>query len=183
MHGTEDLGDLVTLPPNFQSVLLFLAPHSLAIKCIWCLQCLCLLRVLWCELACFLLASLPAGRMEKHLAEWRKRKPKIVTSCHPLSIFERCADLSDLLPSPLCPMDFLHFYSFTLISGSVYSGLLWVWRNGRGPHLEGRQEPQASSPFRTATAGFQAPLQSYSHQDSMVPAQGLTYRLMEQNRK
>ena len=32
------------------------------------------------------------------------------------------------------------------------SGLRWVWRNGRGPHLEGRQEPQASSPFRTATA-------------------------------
>ena len=26
------------------------------------------------------------------------------------------------------------------------SGLRWVWRNGRGPHLEGRQEPQASSP-------------------------------------
>ena len=33
------------------------------------------------------------------------------------------------------------------------SGLRWVWRNGRGPHLEGRQEPQASSPFRTPTAG------------------------------
>ena len=26
-------------------------------------------------------------------------------------------------------------------------------RNGRGPHLAGRQEPQASSPFRTPTAG------------------------------
>ena len=33
------------------------------------------------------------------------------------------------------------------------SGLRWVWRNGRGPHLEGRQEPQASSAFRTPTAG------------------------------
>ena len=33
------------------------------------------------------------------------------------------------------------------------SGLRWAWRNGRGPHLEGRQEPQASSPFRTLTAG------------------------------
>ena len=33
------------------------------------------------------------------------------------------------------------------------SGLRWVWRNGRGPHLEGRQEPQASSPFRTLTSG------------------------------
>ena len=29
----------------------------------------------------------------------------------------------------------------------------WVWRNGRGPHLEGRQAPQASSAFRTPTAG------------------------------
>ena len=28
-----------------------------------------------------------------------------------------------------------------------------IRRNGRGPHLEGRQEPQASSPFRTPTAG------------------------------
>ena len=28
------------------------------------------------------------------------------------------------------------------------SGLRWVWRNGRGPHLVGRQEPQDSSPFR-----------------------------------
>ena len=33
------------------------------------------------------------------------------------------------------------------------SGLRWAWHNGRGPHLEGRQEPQASSPFRTLTAG------------------------------
>ena len=33
------------------------------------------------------------------------------------------------------------------------SGLRWVWRNGRGPHLEGRQAPQASSAFRTPTAG------------------------------
>ena len=33
------------------------------------------------------------------------------------------------------------------------SGLRWVRRNGRGPHLEGRQEPQTSSLFRTQTAG------------------------------
>ena len=37
------------------------------------------------------------------------------------------------------------------------SGLRWVWRNGRGPHLEGRQEPQASSPFRTPTLRPQVP--------------------------
>ena len=36
---------------------------------------------------------------------------------------------------------------------SAPSGLRWVWRNGRGPHLEGRQVPQASSAFRTPTAG------------------------------
>ena len=29
------------------------------------------------------------------------------------------------------------------------SGLHWVCRNGRGPHLEWRQEPQASSPILT----------------------------------
>ena len=32
-------------------------------------------------------------------------------------------------------------------------GRRWVLRNRRGPHLEGRLEPQASSPFRTPTAG------------------------------
>ena len=33
------------------------------------------------------------------------------------------------------------------------SGLRWVWQKGRGPHLKGRQEPQASSPFRAAREG------------------------------
>ena len=32
-------------------------------------------------------------------------------------------------------------------------GLHWVWRNGRGPNLEWRKEPQASSPFLTPIAG------------------------------
>ena len=36
-----------------------------------------------------------------------------------------------------------------LCSWQGLSGLCWVRRNGRGPHLEGRQEPQASSRFRT----------------------------------
>ena len=31
--------------------------------------------------------------------------------------------------------------------GRALSGLRWGWRNGRGPHLEGRQEPQTSSLF------------------------------------
>ena len=37
------------------------------------------------------------------------------------------------------------------------SGLRWVWRNGRGPHLEGRQAPQASSLFLTPTLRLQGP--------------------------
>ena len=45
------------------------------------------------------------------------------------------------------------------------SGLCWVWRNGRGPHLQGRQEPQASSPFRTPTAGY---LQSWEGESGIV---------------
>ena len=44
------------------------------------------------------------------------------------------------------------------------SGLHWVWRNGRGPHLEGRQAPQASSAFRTPTAGsLQRNIRSRTH--------------------
>lgn len=66
-----------------------------------------------------LLASLPAGRMETHL-EWRKRKPKTVTSWHPLSILERCANLCNLLSDSLCPMAFFHVYSFPLILGSIW---------------------------------------------------------------
>ena len=30
--------------------------------------------------------------------------------------------------------------------GRGLSGLLWVWCNGSGPHLELRQEPQGSAP-------------------------------------
>ena len=37
------------------------------------------------------------------------------------------------------------------------SGLRWVWRNGRGPHLQGRQEPQASSSFRLQDARLLCP--------------------------
>ena len=33
------------------------------------------------------------------------------------------------------------------------SGLRWDWRHGRGPHIEGRQDPQASSPFQTPPQG------------------------------
>ena len=34
-----------------------------------------------------------------------------------------------------------------------FSGVHWVWCNGRGPHLELRWEPQGSSPFLTLITG------------------------------
>ena len=37
--------------------------------------------------------------------------------------------------------------------GRGLSGLHSVWCNGRGPHLQLRQEPQVSSPFQTPMAG------------------------------
>ena len=37
--------------------------------------------------------------------------------------------------------------------GRGLSVLHWVWCNGRGPHLELRQEPQDSSPFLTPIVG------------------------------
>ena len=41
--------------------------------------------------------------------------------------------------------------------GRGLSGLRWRCRNGRGPYLEGRQEPQASSLFLTPTLRPQGP--------------------------
>ena len=37
--------------------------------------------------------------------------------------------------------------------GRGLSGRHWVWCNGRGPHLEFRQEPQVTSPFLTSIQG------------------------------
>ena len=37
--------------------------------------------------------------------------------------------------------------------GRGLSGLLWVWCNGRGPHLKFRQEPQGFAPFLTPIQG------------------------------
>ena len=48
------------------------------------------------------------------------------------------------------------------------SGFLWVWRNGRGPHLEGMQEPQASSPFRTPTLRPQGPCRVWTGEAGLV---------------
>ena len=40
-----------------------------------------------------------------------------------------------------------------LWGGGRFLGLHWVWCNGRGPHLQLRQEPQGSSPFQTPITG------------------------------
>lgn len=69
-----DLGGLVTLSTNFQLALLFLAPHTLAIKYIWHLQFLSLLRVLWCELACFLFGFHPCWQNGKTLSRMEKEE-------------------------------------------------------------------------------------------------------------
>lgn len=69
-----DLGGLVTLPTNFEPALLFLAPHTLAIKYIWRLQFLSLLRVLWCELACFLFGFRPCWQNGKTLSRVEKEE-------------------------------------------------------------------------------------------------------------
>ena len=37
--------------------------------------------------------------------------------------------------------------------GSGFSGIHWVWCNGRGPHLKWRQKPQGSSPFLIRITG------------------------------
>ena len=37
------------------------------------------------------------------------------------------------------------------------SGLHWVWRNGRGPHLKGRQEPQLPLLFRLRPSELRVP--------------------------
>ena len=51
-----------------------------------------------------------------------------------------CAgDLRELLRVPLRSQGYCGV-------GRGLSGLLWVWCNGRGPHLELRQEPQGSAP-------------------------------------
>ena len=48
------------------------------------------------------------------------------------------------------------------------SGLCWVRRNGRGPHLEGRQEPQASSLFLTPSLRPQGPCRDGSGELGLV---------------
>ena len=66
------------------------------------------------------------------------RKPLVPSSC--------ARDLRELLREPLRSQGYCGV-------GRGLSQLHWVWCNGRGPHLELRQEPQGSSPFLTPIAG------------------------------
>ena len=52
--------------------------------------------------------------------------------------------------------------------GRGLSGLRWGCRNGRGPYLEGRQEPQASSLFLTPTLRPQGPCRVGSGDSGLV---------------
>ena len=62
-------------------------------------------------------------------------------------VHSNCAgDLRELLRVPLRNQGYCGV-------GRGLSGLHWVWCNGRGPHLELRQEPQGSSTFLTWIAG------------------------------
>ena len=66
------------------------------------------------------------------------RKPWVPSTC--------AGDLRELLRVPLRSQGYCGF-------GRGLWGLHGVWCNGRGPHLELRQEPQGSSPFLTPIAG------------------------------
>ena len=65
------------------------------------------------------------------------RKPWVPSTC--------AGDLSELLRVPLRSQEYCRF-------GRAFLGRPWVWWNGRGPHLELRQETQGSSPFLTPFA-------------------------------
>ena len=62
------------------------------------------------------------------------RKPWVPSTC--------AGDRRELLRVPLRSQGYCGV-------GRGLSGLHWVWHNGRGPHLELRQEPQGSSTFLT----------------------------------
>ena len=65
------------------------------------------------------------------------RKPWVPSTC--------AGDRRELLRVPLRSQGYCGV-------GRGHSGLHWVWRNGRGPHLELRQEPQGSSTFLSPIA-------------------------------
>ena len=71
------------------------------------------------------------------------RNPWIPSTC--------AGDLRELLRVPMGSQEYCAVLR-------RFSGVHWVWCNGRGPHFELRWEPQDSSPFLTSIAG---PLQSW----------------------
>ena len=66
------------------------------------------------------------------------RKPWVRSSCD--------GDLTELLRVPMGNQKYCGF-------GMGLSGLHWIWYNGKGPHLELRQEPQSSSAVLTWVSG------------------------------
>ena len=80
-------------------------------------------------------------RVEERLSRYFSicgRRPWVPSTC--------ASDLRELLKVRLRNQEYCGV-------GRGLSGLHWVWRNGRGPHLELRQETQGSSPFLTPIAG------------------------------
>ena len=80
---------------------------------------------------------------------WAPKSLQMVTAAIKLKdaySLEGAGGLKELLRMPMRSQGYCG-------DGRGLSGLHWVCRNGRGPHLEWRQEPQASSPFLTPTAG------------------------------
>ena len=79
-----------------------------------------------------------------------RRKPWVPSTC--------AGDLRELLRVPLTSQGYCGV-------GRGLSELHWVWCNGRGPHLQLRQEPQGSSPFLTPIEGS---LQSWDRETGLV---------------
>ena len=66
------------------------------------------------------------------------RKPWVPSTCD--------GDLRELLRVPMGSQEYCGV-------GRALFGLHWVWCNGRGPHLELKQEPQGSSPVLMWVSG------------------------------
>ena len=77
------------------------------------------------------------GGISRSFLNW-DRKPRVPSTCD--------GDLRELLRVPMGSQEYCRF-------GRGLSGLHWLWWNGRGPHLELRQEPQCSSPVLTCVSG------------------------------
>ena len=73
-------------------------------------------------------------------------------------------------------------YRFTAIPIKLPMVFLFAWKYKKTSNSQSNLEKEERN-WRNQPAWFQALLQSYSHQDSMVLPQRQKYRSMEQNRK